>query len=840
MFRSVIAILFFSIVASVTNSVAERPNIVLILADDLGSADLSCLGSDIRTPNIDSLAAGGVSCAQAYATAPVCAPSRAGLLTGRYQHRFGFEDNPGPFRRSPDIEAGLDLDERTIADRLKQLGYATGMVGKWHDGKEAKFQPPARGFDEYYGFNNGAQRYLNVDTSKTPMMRGTKPEKHGPGYLTDTFGKEASEFIERHHSKPFFLYLSFNAPHGPLTASEQYLKKYESIKEPKRRAYAAMVDAMDHSIGLVLKKLREHDIEKNTLVIFLSDHGGVRGKKGTWASNGSLRAGKGTLYEGGLRTPMIFQWKGRLARGGTFKHPVTTLDLLPTAVAAAGGTIDNAWKLDGVDLMPWLSGKQTDRPHQTHYWRMNEMWAVRDGDWKVVKDRGITGPKLFNLANDPNEQKDLATSSATTLKQLTAKYDAWASTVERPRFGWWQGVGKRLEGWNRNKGAHPIIHSDKAVERIEAKPNVADGLAPEKTDINARDTSWLGEKKRPSLKEPIVDAEPDGLGDGIPVGSLAASDGNVQAILALAEQLAAGKFNNVDSLLIAHKGKLLLESYYRKGRPDMPHYQMSIAKSMTALAIGRAMHLGHIRDLNTPVVDYLSEVDQSKLAPGARLVTIAECLNMHSGIRIPPEKAKAAMRRRGRLKGQAQAQAILSLSLPITADSKKHKYQGADPSLVMQVLDAAVPGTARDFIRKEILEKLGFIEYLWQDDISGLPKAAAGMSLRSRDMVKLGLLIAQNGKWKGEQLWPEEFIRKAVSPLYTNAVGHTYGYFWWGHDMEVKGKKHRCISARGAGGQFIMILPSVELIVVVTSHNHKDMRSPLAFTSEQIVPAFLR
>ncbi len=442
MLRASIFTVLLSLAA--TTSAAERPNIVLIVVDDLGSADLSCLGSDIQTPNIDSLLANGVSCAQAYTSAPVCAPSRAGLLTGRYQHRFGFEDNPGPFRRVANIDVGLELTEQTIADRLKKLGYTTGMVGKWHDGKDAKFQPPARGFDEFYGFNNGAQRYINVDSSNTPMMRGTQVEKHGPGYLTDTFGRESAAFITRHHNQPFFLYLSFNAPHGPLTASQSYLKKYKTIQDRSRQTYAAMVDAIDHNVGVVLKTLRQHKIEENTLVIFLSDHGGVSGKDKTWASNGSLRSGKGTLYEGGLRTPMIFQWKGSLPAGATVKHPVTALDLLPTAVAAGGGKIEAEWKLDGVDLLPWLEGEQLGRSHQTFYWRLNEMWAVRDGDWKLVKDRGTNPPQLFNLANDPGEKRNLAATDPNTLRKLTAKFDKWAKTVERPRFGWWPGVGVRV------------------------------------------------------------------------------------------------------------------------------------------------------------------------------------------------------------------------------------------------------------------------------------------------------------------------------------------------------------------------------------------------------------
>ncbi len=447
---------------------AKQPNIVLFLVDDLGYVDLSCLGSDIQTPHINSIAAGGVRCTQAYATGCVCAPSRAGLLTGRYQHRFGFEDNPGPFRRSPDIEVGLDLNERTMADRLKALGYTTGMVGKWHDGDADKYQPPDRGFDEFYGFNNGAQRYLNVDSSETPMMRGTEPEKHGSGYLTDTFGKEAAAFVDRHQKGPFFLFVSFNAPHGPLTASEPYLQKYAVIEDEKRRIYAAMVDAIDHNVGVVLNKLSECGLDENTLILFMSDHGGVSKQKGTWADNGPLRAGKGTLWEGGLRTPLFLWWKAGLPQGVTYDQPVIALDLLPTLVSAAGGRIDPAWKLDGVNLLPHLRGERSARPHETLFWRQNEMWAIRDGDWKVYKDRGPATPQLFDLGTDPGEQRNMADGHPDKMAELQAKFEAWAAGVERPRFGWWQGVGQRVEA----KGARPnivfIFSDDHALRTIGA------------------------------------------------------------------------------------------------------------------------------------------------------------------------------------------------------------------------------------------------------------------------------------------------------------------------------------------------------------------------------------
>ncbi|QQE12560.1 sulfatase-like hydrolase/transferase [Planctomycetota bacterium] len=432
--------------ASQTQSTSQKPNVVLILADDLGSADLSVLGCrDIQTSNIDSIAQKGITFTQAYVTGAVCGPSRAGLITGRNQQRFGFEDNPGPFRRSVDTRVGLDLNERTIADRLKPLGYKTGMVGKWHDGDDADFQPPARGFDEFYGFNNGAQRYLNVDSSNTPMMRGKQPEKHGAGYLTDTFGRESAEFIERNHDQPFFLFLSFNAPHGPMTARPDILEKYKHIEDIGRRRYVAMIHSMDVAVGSVLEKLREHNLEDNTMIIFLSDHGGVKNKKASWSDNGILRNGKGTLWDGGIRTPILIQWKPMIDAGTTYTLPVSSLDLLPTIVATCGGKVEPEWELDGVNLLPFIDGKKTERPHQTLYWRQNEMWAMRDGDWKIFKDRGNVEPKLFNLAKDPSEQRNLANENSEKLSELEAKYYKWDASVEKPRFGWWKKIGPRIE-----------------------------------------------------------------------------------------------------------------------------------------------------------------------------------------------------------------------------------------------------------------------------------------------------------------------------------------------------------------------------------------------------------
>ena len=353
----------------------------------------------------------------------------------------------------------------------------------------------------------------------------------------------------------------------------------------------------------------------------------------------------------------------------------------------------------------------------------------------------------------------------------------------------------------------------------------------------SQDTSYQREQRLPYLKKPIVDTEPDDLNDGIDVSSLVRSGGDEAAIAKLTKDISSGTYGNIDSILIASNGKLVLESYYHRGRPDLPHYQMSITKSVTALALGRAMQLGYIKDLNAPVLDYLKEVKLFHSLPGVSEVTIAECLNMHSGLRGLDEESKLDLSGFAPfMKGQRQAEMILNSARRVKG---QYKYQGSDPLLVMQVVEAVVPGTAEDFIKKEVLGRLGISEYAWQPELSGLPKAAAGSSLRSRDMLKLGLLVANGGKWNDEQLWSAEFIRKAVSPIYTNKVGHTYGYFWWGSEMELSGKKHRCISARGAGGQFIFILPTLDLIVVVTSHNkEKAMRCPFDLLKGVVLPAF--
>lgn len=332
----------------------RKPNIVLIVADDLGYGELGIQGSpDIPSPNIDSIARNGVRFTNGYVSCPVCSPTRAGLATGRYQQRFGHELNPGPALQAEDI-FGLPLTETTLANRLKSQGYATGMFGKWHLGYKPEFHPQKRGFDEFFGFLGGAHSYVDpLGDKANPILRGTQPvdEKE---YTTNAFAREALSFIDRHQREPFFLYLPFNAVHAPLQGLEQYLAKFASIKDEKRRTFAAMHACMDDAVGRVLKMLRDTKNEENTLVFFISDNGGPT--PSTTSRNDPLKGYKGQVLEGGIRVPWLMQWKGHLPAGKVYENPAISLDIHPTAVAAAGGSIPADAKLDGVNLLPFLTG----------------------------------------------------------------------------------------------------------------------------------------------------------------------------------------------------------------------------------------------------------------------------------------------------------------------------------------------------------------------------------------------------------------------------------------------------------------------------------------------------
>ncbi len=419
---------------------AKRPNILVIVGDDMGYADVGFHGCrDIPTPHLDALAKSGVRFTNGYVTGPYCSPTRAGLLTGRYQQRFGHEFNPGG---GPN--AGLPLSETTIADRLKAAGYATGLVGKWHLGGAEKFHPQRRGFDEFFGFLGGAHSYFPEKRGGRTILRGTEPADEAE-YLTDAFGREAVAFIERHKAKPFFLYLAFNAVHTPMHATDERLKRFASIADEQRRTYAAMMAAMDENIGRVLGKLRTEKLEENTLIAFISDNGGptMKGVTINGSINTPLRGSKRTTLEGGIRVPFVLSWKGMLPTGKAFESPVIQLDLLPTALAAAGIETKPHAKLDGVNLLPFLTGKVTSQPHETLLWRFGQQMAIRHGNWKLVRydtaadgaKPGLTKYKLYNLADDLGESHDLAADKPDKVKELEALWKKWDAELAKPLWG---------------------------------------------------------------------------------------------------------------------------------------------------------------------------------------------------------------------------------------------------------------------------------------------------------------------------------------------------------------------------------------------------------------------
>ena len=435
-FSLVLLGVFSSIGESIAQVDSRPPNILLIVGDDMGYADVGFHGcTDIPTPHLDSLARSGVICSQGYVSGPYCSPTRAGLLTGRYQQRFGHEFNPsGP-------ELGLPITQSTIADRLQGAGYVTGLVGKWHLGAGKQMHPQQRGFSEFFGFLGGSHSYFEP----AGFLRGTEPIDE-MDYATDAFAKEATAFVDRHQAKPWFLYLAFNAVHTPMDATDERLAKFSHITDKKRRTYNAMMLAMDDAVGAVMTKLAETNQDQNTLVMFISDNGGptMRGVTVNGAVNAPLRGSKRTTLEGGIRVPFVLSWPGRL-KPARFEKPVIQLDLAATAIAAAG--LQNDLNLDGVNLIPFLDESQSQPPHEALYWRLGKQMAVRSGDYKLVRydsnadtltgknNQPVSVAKLYNLADDIGETKDLAMAMPEKVAELQAKWDAWDVDNVAPLWG---------------------------------------------------------------------------------------------------------------------------------------------------------------------------------------------------------------------------------------------------------------------------------------------------------------------------------------------------------------------------------------------------------------------
>ncbi|QBG45887.1 sulfatase [Verrucomicrobia bacterium S94] len=447
--------LIFLLALSCLAAAARKPNIVLLFSDDAGYADFGFNGSrHFKTPCLDELVTQGVKLNQFYVSAAVCGPSRAGLLTGMYQQKLGFEENNVPGYMSANGTTGDDMGLQpgvpTVGNYLQELGYKTAVFGKWHQGNADRFHPLKRGFDEFVGFRGGARSFYAYKEGddfrpEDRLEWGFGEFKEPEYYLTDVLADEAIKFMERNREHPFFAYVSFNAVHTPIQPDPKDSELFSAL-EGKRRKLAQLTWSMDRAIGRILDALDEMELRENTLIVYTNDNGGPT--DASTSSNWPLSGCKATHLEGGIRVPGIVVWKGKLAAGVEYDKPLSTLDLLPTFINAAGGDASGIEELDGVDMMPYLTGENQGRPHQTLYWKKENRGTIRDGDWKLLRfpDRPA---ELYNIEADPSELNNLATEYPDKVAELYKKLFAWECTLERPKF-----MLKRL-------------YEEKAMERLD-------------------------------------------------------------------------------------------------------------------------------------------------------------------------------------------------------------------------------------------------------------------------------------------------------------------------------------------------------------------------------------
>lgn len=445
---------------------SKGPNIIVILADDLGYNDVGFTGeTEIKTPVLDRLAEGGVIFENGYVTHPYCGPSRAGLLTGRYQARFGMENN---VTYSPDDPyMGLPLSEATLADHLKGAGYKTAIFGKWHLGAAPHFQPNNRGFDYFYGFLDGGHNYFPQDIAVNaggywaPIIRNKTPTVF-TDYLTTALSQDAVSFIRQHKDTPYFIYMSYNAPHAPLQAPQKFLDKYSHIEDLDRRTYAAMVDAMDEGIGLLVQALKETGQFENTLIFFLSDNGGVYPEawmaESDWADNTPFRRGKVSLLEGGVHVPFIAHWPDGLPQVMRFKGLVSSLDIAATSAAITTGPSSSGDGFEGVNLIPFLTEKNGESPHQALFWRLEEadhLWAVRTPSAKYMNQTlPDVGPSFFDMIADPYERNNLYGTRLDEQSDLAGLWNEWnADNMNNILQQSWEYSASRREFYDRQNQA---------------------------------------------------------------------------------------------------------------------------------------------------------------------------------------------------------------------------------------------------------------------------------------------------------------------------------------------------------------------------------------------------
>jgi arylsulfatase A-like enzyme len=463
----------------------RRPNIVVILADDLGYNDVSFFGGGVApgvsTPNIDSIGRQGVSFDQAYTGHGTCAPSRAALMTGRYPTRYGFEFTPVPLsfarqvrahhygihnpvyfpEREKDVvpvtEMGVPTSEITIAQLLQRQGYHTLQLGKWHLGESPRFQPHNRGFSETLGFTGGGSMFLPKDDPRAVnSMQGFdpidlnlwaglqfyvrkdggepfQPKRHMTDYLTD----EAVAAIRANRNRPFFMYLAYNAPHTPLQATREDYDALLHIADHRLRVYAAMIRQLDRGVGRVLQELQEQGLDQDTIVVFTSDNGGAW-YVGLPDLNRPFRGWKQTFFEGGIRTPLFVRWPGVIPAQSVYRGPVSHFDIFATAAAAGGAAPPRDRRMDGVDLLPYVLGRASGRPHEVLFWRTGGYRVVRAGDWKLQVTERPQKDWLYDLSADPTERNNLAPAmpaKVAELKRLLAQHDAEQARPLWPELG---------------------------------------------------------------------------------------------------------------------------------------------------------------------------------------------------------------------------------------------------------------------------------------------------------------------------------------------------------------------------------------------------------------------
>ena len=460
----------------------ERPNILFILADDLGKNDISLYNTrGVDTPNIDAIGQGGVVFTDAYCTSPICSPSRAAIMTGRYQQRFGHELQGGDrypqnrleylvFKHILDIgfwrvaelavprkediaRQGLDPGEITLAEMLHSCGYATGLIGKWHLGHEELFLPLNRGFDYHYGFYEAFTLYDQVDDPGVVNRRLEEfSDKHQwrqgrrgtsairvnhqiideQGYLTDRIAEEAVRFLEDHSSRPFFLCVPFSAPHVPYQAQARYYDEFAEIEDETVRVYRAMIKNLDDAVGRITEKVEALGLERDTLIIFASDNGGALHTGAT--DNAPLKGGKFTNFEGGLNIPFMLRWDEVLPQGRRYSGPVSLMDVFATAAAAASVPLPGDRTYDGVDLRPYLLGEAEGKPHPTLFWRSLYNKAVRRGEWKLILNERSAEILLYNLEHDRREKVNLAPRYPEIVRELTEELWEWEQSLKPPSW----------------------------------------------------------------------------------------------------------------------------------------------------------------------------------------------------------------------------------------------------------------------------------------------------------------------------------------------------------------------------------------------------------------------